>query len=149
METTRINEVGSVSPSASVEVGKTGRIRKLTMAVSLAVMATVGVGCSDKPDSINVCLGNSQASVHKSRLKTMRKTCKERHKDYNSNKDSEMTDKIEYLRDNDCQAYVDEIKVTRGLLQAKEDSARLQRNWNVKDACSDAIENLDNMPTTF
>lgn len=129
MESVKVNREALVSK----EIASSGRISKLVMAISFALLAALG-GCS-KPDSMDKCLGEDQANVHKGRLKTMRKTCRERVDDYVKSKDGDKRLTLRKDAEHDCTAYSKELFVTKGVLAAKEDSARRREEWSQRDSC--------------
>lgn len=130
----------NIESAKSVEVVSSGKVRRLVMAISLAIMAAVGGGCGKNLDSMDQCLGENQASEHKSRLASKKKVCKERVDDYIKSKDGDSRPILRNDAQLACSSYSRELYVTGQLVEAKQDSARMQRDWSKRDSCAKAVE---------
>ncbi|MBA4336856.1 hypothetical protein C0416_03740 [bacterium] len=135
--------------NSNLSLSLPSNVKNVVMAVSLGLMAVFGGGCSEKPDSMDKCLGAGQASEHKSRLKEMEKVCGQRVNDYVTGEDWEKRDMLGNDAQLACGAYADEMVVTRGILDAKKESARKVMDWYRRDNCSAAIRVLDKRTEKF
>lgn len=118
------------------------KLKALLMAASVAVMSVLGA--CNKPDSLDVCLGEEQAKEHKSRLSERKETCHERVEDYVKSKDGDMRATLRDDANHACGSYKDELKVTKALIRAKWDSARRQKEWDKRDKCTVARKVVEN-----